>query len=439
MGKKNKDTVESSVKKVKKGKIPLIFLDFQFGNIDQNTVKRHILYLILASLVTKFFVLLLTPLVFHSFIDLFDIGFYFDHGIMLMQGQLPYIHYFFDYPILIFVPIILALIPALILQDVMAFVYSFQILMVLCDIVTTLCVYFISLKLWDKKIAFYSGMMYATAFSAAYFVLTKYDAFPTCILMVALLFTVYGLKMKGYIATAAGFFAKIFPVIALPFIILYNAKDTSIKQEIYNAFKVFIPLIVFLILPVFIVKQDILKTYLPVRTGMDYYSNTVTFTIYSWLHDVFRIGISLDVILTIMFICLAAGLLALVYIAYVYPQKNSKMLLKLILCAIVLVIFCVKVRSPQYIVWFTPILCVLAADDLRKIILVYIVQAMAFIEFPLMFRTFYVSTQYTGAALSSIWFITLFVFTLEYLALFGSLYLIVNPKEIVMQLQKGRT
>jgi len=249
---------------------------------------------------------------------------------------------------------------------------------------------------------------------------------------------VYGLKMKGYVATAAGFFAKIFPVIALPFIILYNAKDTAIKQEIYNAFKVFIPLIAFLILPVFIIKQDILKTYLPVRTGMDYYSNTVTFTIYSWLHDVFGIGISLDVILTIMFICLAAGLLALVYIAYVYPQKNSKMLLKLILCAIVLVVFCVKVRSPQYIVWFTPILCMLAVDDFRKIVLVYIVQAMAFIEFPLMFRTFYVSTQYTDPALSSGWFITLFVFTLEYLALFVCLYLIVNPKEIVQQLKKGR-
>jgi hypothetical protein len=171
---------------------------------------------------------------------------------------------------------------------------------------------------------------------------------------------------------------------------------------------------------------------------MEYYSNTVTFTIYSWLHDVFRIGISLDVILTIMFACMAAGLLALVFTAYMYPKKDARLLLKLILCSIVLVIFCVKVRSPQYIVWFTPILCILAADDIRKIALVYIVQALAFIEFPLMFGKFYTSTQYTDAALSTGWFITLIAFTLEYLVLFVCLYFIVNPGEIVQTLQKGR-
>jgi hypothetical protein len=435
MGKREKKSAISSSVKGKKISEPFVFLGQAFDFIDRQTVKRHLSYLILLSIATKLLVLIATPSVFHSFIDLFDINFYLDHGIMLIQGQLPYINYFFDYPILIFVPILLALAPAILFQNGVAFVYSFQLLMVLCDIVTLLCVYFISLKIWDKKTAFYAGFIYATAFSAAYFVLTKYDAFPTCIFMVALLLTVYGLKMKGYIATAAGFFAKIFPVIALPFIILYNSKDTSIKEEIYNSLKVFIPLIVILILPFLFFGQNILNTYFPVRTGMDYYSNTVTFTIYSWLHDVFGIGISLDSVLTIMFVFLAASFLTLMYTVYACRQKNSQLLLKLVLCAIVLVIFCVKVRSPQYLVWFTPLLCILAADDLRKIILVYIVQLMAFIEFPLMFGAFYTSTQYTDPALSPGWFITLIMFTLEYLALFVCLYVIVNPKEIFRQVR----
>ena len=256
--------------------------------------------------------------------------------------------------------------------------------------------------------------------------------------MVALVFTLHGQTMKGYLATAAGFFAKIFPVIALPFIVLYNARDTTIRQEILNAGKVFIPLVAVLILPFLLFRQDIFNTYLPIRTGMDYYSNTVTFTIYSWLHDVFGIGISLDMVLMVMFACLVAGLILLVYTAWAYPKKDAKLLLKLILCSIVLVIFCVKVRSPQYIVWFTPILCILAADDIRKTILVYIVQMLAFIEFPLMFRTFYISTQYTDAALSSGWFITLVAFTLEYLVLFVCIYFIVNPGEIVRDSRKDR-
>jgi hypothetical protein len=438
MAKKNRSEGGILDRKARTGREPPEFLSIKLENIDGQVLKQHIFYLILASVMTKFLLLVATPTVFRSFVDLFDIGFYFDQGIMLTQGQLPYVNHFFDYPILIFVPIVIALIPALIFHNVTVFVYSFQLLMIVCDMVTTLCVYLITLKLWDKKTALHAGLIYATAFSASYFVLTKYDAFPTCILMVSLVFTIYGQKMRGYFATVVGFFAKIFPVIALPFITLYNARDTTIKQEILNTCKVFIPLVAVLILPFFLFRQDILNTYLPLRTGMEYYSNTVTFTIYSWLHDVFRIGISLDVVLAIMFVCLAAGLLALVYTAYMYPKKDARLLLKLILCSIVLVIFCVKVRSPQYIVWFTPLLCILAADDIRKITLVYIVQVLAFIEFPLMFGMFYTSTQYTSPALSPGWFVTLIVFTLEYLMLLVCLYFIVNPGEIIRNLRKGR-
>ena len=224
MGKKGTKDGESTVKKGKKGTVPFHFLNVRFDSVDQKTVKRHIFFLILASIVTKIILVFFTTGVLHSFIDLFDIGFYFEHAMKLVQGQLPYIHYNFDYPVLIFIPIILALIPALAFQNAMAFVYTFQVLMVLCDIVTILCIYFIGLKLWNEKMAFYSGMIYATAFSTAYFVLTKYDAFPTCLLMGAVLFTVYGMNTRGYISAGLGFFAKIFPAIAFPFMILNNTK-----------------------------------------------------------------------------------------------------------------------------------------------------------------------------------------------------------------------
>ncbi|MDO9036404.1 MAG: hypothetical protein Q7U51_14530 [Methanoregula sp.] len=435
MGKKTKDDIESSAKKGKRGKVPFSFLGNQFDTIDTKTVKRHILFLVLASVMAKLLVVFFTISVFHSFIDLFDIGVYFQHAVMPLQGQYPFGAADFQYPILVFVPMMIAIVPALLLQNAMAFVYTFQILMVLCDIVTTLCVYLIGLRLWDERTALYSGLLYATAFSAAYFVITKYDAFPACLLMLAITFTIYGKEFKGYAASVLGLFTKVFPILALPFFVLYNSKETSIRQEVISAAKVFIPISVVLFLPLFLLSPDTLKIYIPIRSELGFYSNTVTFTLYSWINDVFKLSVSIEAISAVMYILMGIGILAILYIAYIFPDKNPKLLIKLILCAIILVIICAKVRSPQYIVWFTPLICILAVDDIKKIVLIYVVQALAYIEFPLMFGAFYTAIQYTEPMLSSGWMLTLMMFTLEYLALFVCVWFVVNPREIYTKIR----
>jgi hypothetical protein len=429
MVRKNAGEDETPRKKGKKGIVPFTFLTNRFDDIDEPTARRHILYLILAVIVAKFAVAFVTTTIFHSFIDLFDIGVYFEHAQMLVQGQFPF-NPSFQYPVLILVPLMIALVPAYLFQNAMAFVYTFQFLMVLCDIVTTLCIYLIGIRLWNERTALYGGLIYAGAFSAAYFVITKYDAFPTTLLMLAILFTVYRYEMKGYAASTLGFFTKVFPVLALPFFFLYNAKRTSLKQELVTAVKVVIPVAAVLFLPLFFISPDTFKIYIPVRSELGYYSNTLTFTIYSWIHDVLHAGVSIDMVSAVMYIAMGAGILALLYAAYIIPGRNPKLLIKLILCSIILVVVCAKVRSPQYIVWFTPLLCLLAADDIRKIVLLYIFQGLAYLEFPLMFGAFYTAVTYTDPVLSSGWMITLVVFTLEYLALFVCLWFVVNPKEI---------
>ena len=178
MSKNNKNERISSEMKLRKGNKSWNFLNVTFENVDSQMVKRHILYLIAISLIIKFLVLLVTPGIFHSFIDYFDLEFYLEHGISLVQGQLPYVNYSFDYPILLFVPITIALVPALAFQNAMGFVYTFQFLMVVCDIVTLLCIYFIALKIHNSKTAFLAGLIYATAFSTSYFVLTKVRCVP---------------------------------------------------------------------------------------------------------------------------------------------------------------------------------------------------------------------------------------------------------------------
>jgi hypothetical protein len=435
MGRKSTGETESSGKKGKKGKVPFTFLNNRFDSISESTAKSHMLYLILAVVAVKFLVVFFTSVVFDSFIDQFDIGVYLQHGVMALQGQTPYGDTDFPYPPLVFIPLLIAIIPALVFQNAMVFVITFQSLMVLCDIVTILCVYIIGLRLWDERIAFYSGLLYATAFSAAYFVITKYDAFPTCLLMLAITFTLYGKELKGYAASNIGFFTKVFPILALPFFVLYNAKETSLRQEIISAAKVVIPISAVLFLPLFLLSPDTSKIYIPIRSELGFFSNTVTFTIYSWMHDVFRLDVSIEAISAIMYILMALGILALLYVAYIVPDKNPKLLIKLILCALILVIICAKVRSPQYIVWFTPLICILAVDDIKKIVLLYVVQGLAYIEFPLMFGAFYTAVQYTEPALSSGWLLTLMMFTLEYLALFVCVWIVVNPMDIYSKIR----
>ena len=96
-----------------------------------------------------------------------------------------------------------------------------------------------------------------------------------------------------------------------------------------------------------------------------------------------------------MYGLMGIAMLYLLYNAYRDTEKRPIMLLKTLLCAFIVVIFFTKFHSPQYIVWFTPFLCLLVADDLYKIILFYIVQVFAYIEFPLMFGSFYTNLKCT--------------------------------------------
>ncbi len=436
MGKKTRDDQKNPQGKGKRGIVPFSFLGRDFET-DSSIVKQQVFYLILAVVFAKFLIAFFTTTVFHSFVDLFDIGYYLDMGLLLIQGQLPYVDFDFAYPILLLIPIIISLVPAVLFDNGMAFVFTFQALMILCDIVTVLCVYLICLRLWNERKAFLAGLLYTAMFSAGYFVITKYDSFPTCFLMIAILCTLYGHAVKGYAASITGFFIKVFPGIALPFLILFNAKKISLREEVFSAIKVGIPLFIVLFLPLFILSPGTLKIYIPVRSELGYYSNTLTFTLYSWLHDVLGLGISIDLVSAGMYLFMGAGILLLLFVAWKLPQRDAVLMLKLVLCAIVLVVICAKVRSPQYIVWFTPLLCILAVDDIRKIAALFVFQAFAYIEFPLMFGAYYTALAYTAPVLSGGWMVTLVMFSLMYLSLLSCVWLVVDPPRIVSSLRKA--
>ena len=84
MGKKKKQNTNMDISDGKiitenKKKISssgLSIFNFSFGSLNSRAIKRRIFVLIFICLVTNFLILIVTPTIFHSFIDLFDFGYY---------------------------------------------------------------------------------------------------------------------------------------------------------------------------------------------------------------------------------------------------------------------------------------------------------------------------------------------------------------------------
>lgn len=396
---------------------------------------QHLKYLIGLSIIFKIAIYILSVYVIGTGMDLFAINFYYEHAISIFQGSYPYISYYYEYPILVFVPVFIALIPSMILQSTLVFYVTFSILMIICDCITIMCVYLIARKIWgDSKTAFVAAFLYLSAICTSYFVMVSYDVFPTCLLMIGLTMLFYGKDLVGYFKineyymVIFGYFAKVFPAISLPFIILYKSRSTSLKQEIVSAVKIAIPISIILFVPMFILNPaSTFKTYFPARMDIGYFPNTIFWTVYTWLHDVFKFDIAVDNILAVSYLCMGIGFVILFYSAYTYKKQDPSMLLKFILCAIMLIVLSFKVRSPGYIIWFTPFFCILVADNIYKIGLFYVTQILAFIEFPFTFWLLWTNVGYTQPMYSSGWYAALILFTLEFSTLLALIWFAVEP------------
>jgi len=405
----------------------------------KNNYPRNIAILISISILTKILVFLLTPNMFHSFIDTYDINFYYDTVITpLTQGQLPYLNYVWCYPVLMAIPVFVGAIPSLVFQNKSLFFLVFPILMIICDLVTTLCVYSIALKLYNShKRAFIAALLYATAFSAAYFVITKADAFPTCLLMVGLAYTISRKEseLKGYLAIVLGFFTKIFPALILPLVVFYNSKTTGLKQEILSTLKILVPAILILVVPILIINPEALGPSYQIarQTGLekDFFVNTPTYTVYAWLHEVLGIPVGLSTISLISYILIIAIMSVIFYFAYIHDPKDPKLLIEFSLIALFSVVAFTKFHSPQFLLWFTPLICILIAGNFVKMGLFYLLQILAFIGFPIAWNILYTNALYTSPISTPMGQITLVFFTVEYAVMFLLVWLSVEPKNLI--------
>jgi hypothetical protein len=348
----------------------------------------HRTILVLLPIITLVAVGIFGGVVFGSLADLFDFQLYYQAVQNILDGQLPWANGVeFFYPPLAFVPLLIAFTVSSIEGGFIVFAVTMWALMLICNIITTLCVYYTGLKLYPEKTAFFAAMLNATAFSVAYYTLCRFDSFPTCLAMLAVLTTLYGDKVYGYLASVLGLFAKIWPVALFPFLWLYNARKSSVMKEGRQR------ACAFLIGSGLLFGLMILAGYDKFIAYADrVYCNTVPYTISQYL-QMLGIALPFTIIAMVFRILTIFVVLWAIYRMYRQPGDIFRML-RLILTVLIVVILFSQYRSPQYIVWFTPFAAVLVAEDLLGILLFVSVQIMAYIEYPLAYGVLYANDTY---------------------------------------------
>lgn len=395
---------------------------------------RHILGIIGWSLGFKIAFLVFSYFVLFTGLDMFDLNYYYEHGILLLSGHLPYFDFSFDYPPIVFIPILLSLVLS---NNFVVFVSLFNGIMILCDLVTALCVYFIALEVFNKdSTAFKAAIIYSTSLELAYFTFTKFDAFPTMVLMVALLLTLKSDRIKGYYALVVGGFTKIFPVITGPFVFLYNASKSDPVKEIKSLWPV-------VIAPCTVLAAISWVTLSSVSLGTGatgswsrgaVYVNTIEYTVFALLHDAFGISdISPDQVATCGYVLMVSILLYLVYYAYRTPQ-TPQIFIKIVLAALFTFVALWSYHSPQYLFWYMPLIAILIVNNVRSIILYYVVQIVAFIEFPKAFSLLWVNDAYraTLGQAPQVWWLTWGMFAVFQAALVYLVYMALTSEPVVV-------
>jgi len=376
-----------------KGEPETRFLGFLIKGTDRITFRRHVLILAGLSIVMKLATIFLTTSIFSSFIDLFDISYYLNFAAKIYTGQIPYVQFSIDYPqgalLSILLPLLLVIItgglPALAHGNPMGYVYFHQGLMCLFDLGTVTLVYLVGLRLYDEKKAFLAGILYATAFSAAYFVLTKYDSYPTFFLLLAVALFVYGRETGAYLAGAWGFLAKWFPVLALPYFLILDWKKGIDRETVLKNLGYSVLLVIIVMLPFIILNPaGFIQTYL-----INAQFNTLAHGFIYYLDFILRTLTGATFFATISIYLAIVAELGLIYWFYRRPATDDFTLCAFVFFAIFAFIMLNKISSPQYFLWMTPFFALFLAGSAREIALFYIAQLWFFLEFPVLYNVIY--------------------------------------------------
>jgi hypothetical protein len=411
-----------------KGEPETRFLGFTIRGTDRFTLRQHILILAALSLVMKWFTIILTQNAFSSFVDLFDITYYLKFALRVFGGQIPYVQFSIDYPqgafVSILLPLFLVLVtggmPALLSGDPMGYVLFHQVLMCLLDLGTVILVYLIGLRLYDERRAYFCGILYATAFSSAYFVLTKYDSYPTFFLLLSVALFIYGRETGAYLAGAWGFLVKWFPVLALPYFLILDLKKGVERKAVLQNLGLAILLVLVVTVPFLVMSPEgFIKTY-----TLNTQFNTLTHGFIYYLDFIAKTLTGATIFSGISLMLAVIAELGLLYWYYRRPGTDYLTLCAFILFAVSAFILTNKIASPQYLQWIAPLTALFLAGSALEALLFYIAQFWWFLEFPVLYNVIYNNIVGYGPAEAGFPAVTFLFFTVKFALIFIILWVV---------------
>jgi hypothetical protein len=404
------------------------FLRFRLPCEDPALFKRHLLSLAGISILVKLLVLVVTPVVFSSFVDLFDIGYYLQTATKVWMGGIPYVTFDYFYPPLSFISILLPFVVAIPFNSISVYIITHQVLMCCFDLGTTLLVYLVALRFYDQKRAFICGVLSATAIAAAYFVLTKFDAFPTFVLILSLALFLYGKEMAGYAVSALGFLVKWFPLLAFPYYLVYNHLQGVEKRTLLRRSLIVAGILLVFSLPIILLSwRGFLFPYLysggPVP-GSRFLSQSQSLVFYlDFLASPTGISPIFGKLVYPLMILIQLGLLALYW---KIGSLDQQVLTSFIFLAVLDFMVLNPVSSPQYVIWVTPFMALLLVRSLPSLLLFYAYQAWVYLEFPLMFNVLYTNQDWITAAAGGGIPGAFFFFTVKFVLLAAIVWVVVR-------------
>jgi hypothetical protein len=356
--------------------------------------------------------------------DLWDVGVYYRYANMTFtEGKIPYVDYTIEYPQVSLVSIMLPYIPVLLTGSPDMFIPAHMLLMMMFHVLTIMFTYLITEKLYGRRRAFYVAGILTLLAPLTYYAITKFDAFPACIMMFSIYLFVRRRQTGSYLMATLGAMTKIFPFILFPFYIINN-----IKNKISYWFELVITVYIvaaLVMLPISLNVKNFLFTY-TMHANRGIQSESIYFLIYAITGINFGTG-TLNIIATLLpFACVAT-------VAFGYYRNSSPSddaMLSYLTLALFLFIVLNKVFSPQYILWIAPLFAIQFTGKIRDTLLFIVITALMFVEYPMLIYTIFSPYEYLILHLATIFFIIKFALWFSALGILLNISDMFNTKSV---------
>lgn len=398
---------------------PVGFFGVPLKGIGWQTLKTDLIILAFTGLVVKLLVISVALPALEQILT-GDMTLYYWYADSIFHGRLPYISFYAEYPQLFFIPLIIAYLPLLSGPDFTAFLFTFGTMNLLFDLGTLVCVYILAARFFGQVHAFRAGLLYATAFSTAFFIPILFDIIPTFFLVFSLCCFIHGKEMASYLSAATGVLLKWFPFACFSVFFISNLKNRRDMKNFRNGVVVSILAATACMLPFFLFNTGkFIETYrfhivrLPEAHSLVYYLDTV----FSFFH--IQGPGNLFLIIMVLAECL------FLYWYFRYLDGSDLTLIYVLFLSVLVFFLCNKVMGTYYLVWLTPFLAIFLLGSLRHLVLFYAVQVVMFLETPVLLGIVYKPYWDYSVLENSLPSIPFVFYTVKFAIFFILLYVII--------------